>query len=140
MLLAMAKDFRVMVIKLADRLHNMQTLDALPPQKRTRIANETLDIYAPLAARLGIWQIKWQLEDLAFKHLHPEEFEVVRELVGKSRLEREEQLNLAIRTLKEKFERRGIVLVEMQGRPKHMYSIFNKMVKQGLKFEEIYDL
>ncbi len=140
MLLAMAKDFRVMVIKLADRLHNMQTLDALPPEKRTRIANETLDVYAPLAARLGIWQIKWQLEDLAFQHLHPKEFAEVSELVGKSRKEREEQLNLAIRTLKEKFEQRGIALVEIKGRPKHLYSIFNKMVKQGLEFEEIYDL
>ncbi len=140
MLLAMAKDFRVMVIKLADRLHNMQTLDALPPEKRTRIANETLDIYAPLAARLGIWQIKWQLEDLSFKHLHPQEFEFVSELVGKSRKERESQLSEAIQTLKEKFEKRGIKLAEMQGRPKHLYSIFTKMVKQGLKFEEIYDL
>jgi len=140
MLLAMAKDFRVMLIKLADRLHNMQTLDALAPEKRTRIANETLDIYAPLAARLGIWQIKWQLEDLAFKHLHPQEFEYVSELVGKSRKEREEQLRIAILTLKEKFEKRGIKVAEMQGRPKHLYSIFNKMVKQGLKFDEIYDL
>lgn len=140
MLLAMAKDFRVMVIKLADRLHNMQTLDALPPEKRTRIANETLAVYAPLAARLGIWQLKWQLEDLAFKNLHPKEFQEVSELVAKTRNEREDELTDAIRTLKERFERRGMRNVEVQGRPKHLFSIFTKMAQQGLPFEEIYDL
>jgi GTP diphosphokinase / guanosine-3',5'-bis(diphosphate) 3'-diphosphatase len=140
MLLAMAKDFRVMVIKLADRLHNMQTLDALDPKRRTRIANETLDIYAPLAARLGIWQIKWQLEDLAFKHLHPHEFQLVSDLVSKSRKQREQELNESIVRLKERFQQRGVKVVDVRGRPKHLYSIFNKMVKQGLEFEEIYDL
>jgi guanosine-3',5'-bis(diphosphate) 3'-pyrophosphohydrolase len=140
MLLAMAKDFRVMVIKLADRLHNMQTLDALDPSRRTRIANETLDIYAPLAARLGIWQIKWQLEDLAFKHLHPHEFQLVSDLVAKSRKQREQELNEAIVKLKERFQQRGVRVVDVRGRPKHLYSIFNKMVKQGLEFEQIYDL
>ncbi|HVT13003.1 MAG TPA: bifunctional (p)ppGpp synthetase/guanosine-3',5'-bis(diphosphate) 3'-pyrophosphohydrolase [Fimbriimonadaceae bacterium] len=140
MLLAMAKDFRVMVIKLADRLHNMQTLDALDPSRRTRIANETLDVYAPLAARLGIWQIKWQLEDLAFKHLHPHEFKVVSDLVSKSRTQREQELNEAIVKLKERFQQRGVKVVDVRGRPKHLYSIFNKMVKQGLEFDEIYDL
>lgn len=139
MLLAMAKDFRVMVIKLADRLHNMSTLEGLPPEKRSRIANETLDIYAPLAARLGIWQIKWQLEDLAFKHLHPDEFQQVSDLVAKSRGERERDLKEAILRLKTQFEEKGI-RAEVNGRPKHLYSIFNKMVKQGLKFEEIFDL
>lgn len=140
MLLAMAKDFRVMVIKLCDRLHNMKTLDALAPEKRSRIANETLDVYAPLAARLGIWQVKWQLEDLAFKHLHPKEFEQVSELVGKTRKEREQALREAIVILKEKFEARGIKLADIQGRPKHLFSIFGKMRKQGLRFDEIYDL
>jgi GTP diphosphokinase / guanosine-3',5'-bis(diphosphate) 3'-diphosphatase len=140
MLLAMAKDFRVMVIKLADRLHNMQTLDSLPPEKRSRIANETLDVYAPLAARLGIWQIKWQLEDLAFKNLHPHEFHQVSDLVAKSRRQREAELQEAVVALKTEFEKRGIKIMEIKGRPKHLYSIFNKMVKQGLKFEEIYDL
>lgn len=140
MLLAMASDFRVMVIKLADRLHNMQTLDALPPAKRTRIANETLDIFAPLAARLGIWQIKWQLEDLAFKHLHPAEFQQVSELVSKSRGQREEELRVSVLQLKERADKKGLTLLDVRGRPKHLYSIFNKMVKQGLKFEEIYDL
>ncbi len=140
MLLAMASDFRVMVIKLADRLHNMQTLDALPPEKRTRIANETLDVFAPLAARLGIWQIKWQLEDLAFKHLHPTEFQEVSELVAKTRTQREEELRDAVVLLKDRAEKKGLEILEIQGRPKHLYSIFNKMVKQGLAFDEIYDL
>jgi len=140
MLLAMASDFRVMVIKLADRLHNMQTLDSLAAPKRTRIANETLDVYAPLAARLGIWQIKWQLEDLAFKHLHPSEFQIVSDLVAKTRNQREEELREAIVQLKDRAEKKGLKVLDIRGRPKHLYSIFNKMVKQGLKFEEIYDL
>jgi GTP pyrophosphokinase len=140
MLLAMAQDFRVMVIKLADRLHNMQTLGALAPEKATRIAAETLDVYAPLAARLGIWQIKWQLEDLAFQALHPHEYQDVKERVAKTRRQREEELQEAILVLKRKFEERGIKIADIRGRPKHLYSIFNKMVKQGIKFEEIYDL
>ncbi len=140
MLLAMAKDFRVMVIKLADRLHNLQTLGALAEEKRIRIARETLDVYAPLAARLGIWQLKWQLEDLAFKHLHPSEFQRVSDLVSKSRVEREAELADSIRVIKEKLQARGVVSIEIRGRPKHLYSIFNKMVKQGVQFEEIYDL
>jgi GTP pyrophosphokinase len=140
MLLAMARDFRVMVIKLADRLHNMQTIRALPRDKQVRIANETLDIYAPLAARLGIWQVKWQLEDLAFETLHPDEFARVRELVSQSRADRERDIADAIVKLKDRFAQKGIKLVDIQGRPKHLYSIFNKMVKQGIPFEEIYDL
>jgi GTP pyrophosphokinase len=140
MLLAMAKDFRVMVIKLADRLHNMQTLDALRPEKRTRIASETLDVYAPLAARLGIWQIKWQLEDLSFKALHPEEFQRVSDLISKTRRQREEELNEALIVIKQKLQERAIRLVDIRGRPKHLYSIFNKIVKHGVPFEEIYDL
>lgn len=140
MLLAMARDFRVMVIKLADRLHNMMTLESLQADRRTRIANETLDIYAPLAARLGIWQIKWQLEDLAFKHLHPSEFQQVSELVAKSRRDREKETHEATVAIRERLKERGLKNVEVHGRPKHLYSIFNKMVKQGLEFEQIYDL
>ncbi len=140
MLLAMAKDFRVMVIKLADRLHNMQTLNAVTPEKQIRIANETLDVYAPLAGRLGIWQIKWQLEDLSFRYLHPDEYGHVDDLVSRSRGEREKDLQEATLALKHRFEQRGLKAVEIKGRPKHLYSIFNKMVKQGLEFTEIYDL
>lgn len=140
MLLAMARDFRVMVIKLADRLHNMRTLSALAPNKQVRIANETLDIYAPLAARLGMWQIKWQLEDLAFMHLHPNEYQEVKDRVAATREERERELQSITLTIKEKLESYGIRGAEIQGRPKHLYSIFSKMVKQGLEFEDIHDL
>lgn len=140
MLLAMASDLRVVVIKLADRLHNMMTLDALPPEKQIRIARETLEIYAPLAARLGIWQVKWQLEDLSFKYLHPKEFQQVSEMVGRARKEREKQTTEVIVTLKEGLQARGIKHIEIQGRPKHLFSIYNKMVKQGFSFEDILDL
>ena len=140
MLLAMARDVRVMVIKLADRLHNMQTLEAMAPEKRTRIAAETLDVYAPLAARLGIWQIKWQLEDLAFKYLHPAEFRDISARVAATRSEREEDLHKVIVLVKEELQRRGVEIVDLRGRPKHLYSIFNKIVGQGIPFEEVYDL
>jgi len=140
MLLAMAQDVRVMVIKLADRLHNMRTIGALKPEKQTRIANETLDIYAPLAARLGIWQIKWQLEDLAFKVLHPKEFQEISEKVAKSRTQRESELVEATRVLRRSLDARGLQNTQIASRPKHLFSIFNKIVKQGVPFEEIYDL
>ncbi|MGI8923710.1 MAG: RelA/SpoT family protein [Fimbriimonadales bacterium] len=140
MLMAMANDFRVMVIKLADRLHNMQTLGAMGEEKRVQIAQQTLDIYAPLSARLGIWQIKWQLEDLAFKHLHPKEFDEVGALVAKTRKEREQELSEAIVQLKERLEAVDIRNAEVQGRPKHLYSIYEKMAVHGFEFEEIYDL
>ncbi len=140
MLLAMARDVRVMVIKLGDRLHNMRTLESLPPEKRVRIANETLDVYAPLAARLGIWQIKWQLEDLSFRYLHPKEFQEISDLVAKTRTDRERELNEAIRIIKENLESRHLRNVEVIGRPKHLYSIFNKIALHGFQFEEILDL
>ena len=140
MLLAMAKDFRVMVIKLADRLHNMQTIDAVSPVRKARIAHETLDVYAPLAARLGIWQLKWQLEDLSFKALHPQEFARVSELVSKTRVQRQKEIDEAILRIKEQFREREITILDVRGRPKHLFSIFNKMVKDGSKFEDIYDL
>lgn len=140
MLLAMAKDYRVMVIKLADRLHNMQTLDHVPKEKQIRIASETLDVYAPLAARLGIWQIKWQLEDLSFKYLHPKEFISVSERVARSRKDRESEIQEVIVAIKDRLQARGVKVVEIRGRPKHLYSIYTKMVKGGIPFEEIYDL
>jgi GTP pyrophosphokinase len=140
MLLAMADDFRVMVIKLADRLHNMQTLEALAQEKRERIAQQTLDVFAPLAGRLGIWQVKWQLEDLAFKYLHPEEFDRISGMVAKTRREREQELNKSIVMLKERLEAAGIKKVEVQGRPKHLYSIYEKMAVHGFEFDNIFDL
>ena len=140
MLLAMAQDVRVMVIKLADRLHNMRTLVSLPETRQTRIAAETLDIYAPLAGRLGIWQMKWQLEDLSFKVLHPTDFTKISEMVAKSRDEREKQVGEAISSLRARLDERGLKHVEIMGRPKHLYSIYLKLSVQKVPFEEIYDL
>lgn len=138
-LLAMARDFRVMVIKLADRLHNMRTLSALPPERQIRVATETLQIFAPLAHRLGIWQVKWQLEDLAFKHLYPREYNEIVERVSKTRRVRESELNNVIEIIRARMNQEGIH-AEIQGRPKHLWSIYQKMLKQELDFEEIYDL
>lgn len=138
-LLAMARDFRVMVIKLADRLHNMRTLSALPPERQIKVATETLQIYAPLAHRLGIWQIKWQLEDLAFKYLHPQEYEEMVSTVSKTRRERESELNQVTAIIKDRFSKENL-RAEIQGRPKHLWSIYQKMQKQEVDFEDIYDL
>ena len=137
--LAMARDFRVMVIKLADRLHNMRTLSALPPERQIKVASETLQIYAPLAHRLGIWQIKWQLEDLAFKHLHPDDYKNIVERVSKTRKERESELDEAIAIIKKRFDKEHIK-AEIHGRPKHLYGIYQKMLKQEVDYDEIYDL
>jgi len=138
-LLAMARDFRVMVIKLADRLHNMRTLSALPPERQIRVATETLQIFAPLAHRLGIWQVKWQLEDLAFKHLYSLEYNEIVDRVSKTRRVRESELNNVIEIIRARMNQEGIQ-AEIQGRPKHLWSIYQKMLKQELDFEEIYDL
>ncbi len=137
-LLAMAKDLRVMIIKLADRLHNMRTLSALPEPRQKRVAEETLQIFAPLAHRLGIWQIKWQLEDLAFKYVKPNEYNEVSEKVNRTRKERESDISLAIDILGHRLEQEGIT-AEINGRPKHLYSIYNKMRKQGIDITDIYD-
>ncbi|MDH7481094.1 MAG: bifunctional (p)ppGpp synthetase/guanosine-3',5'-bis(diphosphate) 3'-pyrophosphohydrolase [Armatimonadota bacterium] len=137
--LAMAHDFRVMVIKLADRLHNMRTLSALPEERRLKVANETLQIFAPLAHRLGIWQIKWQLEDLAFKYVEPKAYADIVEKVSKTRREREQELNNVIETIRARLEKEGLK-AEIQGRPKHLYSIHQKMASQEIDFRDIYDL
>ncbi len=137
--LAMARDIRVMIIKLADRLHNMRTLWALPEDRQKKIAEETLQIYAPLAHRLGIWTIKWQLEDLAFKYLYPKEFAEIAEKVARTRREREQQIEEAIQILAHRLQQNGISAV-IQGRPKHLWSIYQKMLKQEIPFEGIYDL
>jgi GTP pyrophosphokinase len=139
-LLAMAKDFRVMVIKLADRLHNMRTLQGLSEERRKKVAEETMQIFAPLAHRLGIWQIKWQLEDLAFKNLYPEEYNSLTERITKTRREREKDISDAIHHLRVTFAASGMPDVEIQGRPKHLWSIYNKMKKQELDLSELYDL
>jgi GTP pyrophosphokinase len=138
MFLAMAKDIRVIIIKLADRLHNMRTLASLPPPKQQSIAKETVEIYAPIAHRLGIWRMKWDLEDLALRYLDPESYRDIAERVAKKRTEREDTVERVIAELISQFEKAG-VKAEVTGRPKHFYSIHKKMVK-GRDFSTIYDL
>ncbi len=138
--IAMARDLRVMVIKLADRLHNMRTLGAMPEPKRKRIAEETLQIFAPLAHRLGIWQIKFELEDLAFKYSEPEQYSKLAQQVAQTRSEREDEVEEAITSLRERLEMEGVSDVHITGRPKHLYSIYQKMLKQELDFKDIFDL
>src|SRR4051794_29095157 len=135
----MAQDVRVILIKLADRLHNMRTLGALPKQKQQEIAKETLEIFAPLAHRLGIHAIKWELEDLAFATLHPRKYREIKELVSQQRDEREEYVTRAGRYLHKELEAVGIE-AEISGRAKHFYSIYSKMARKGREFNEIYDL
>lgn len=139
MLIAMAKDLRVIMVKLADRLHNMHTLDHLRPDKQRRIAYETLDIYAPLADRLGIGTIKWELEDMSLHYLNPEEYYHIVNLMDAKRSVREKYIADAITTLKKTLDSLGIKY-EIYGRPKHLYSIYKKMVNKHKDFSEIYDL
>ena len=139
MMVAMATDVRVILIKLADRLHNMRTLDALPKQKQLDKARETLEIYAPLAHRLGIHAIKWELEDLAFARLHPRKYEEIKKLVAQQRTERERYVSDAGEFLRKELKEVGID-AEISGRAKHFYSIYSKMTKKGREFNEIYDL
>ncbi len=139
MLLAMAQDIRVVLIKLADRLHNMRTLYVLPLDKQQRIARQTMEIYAPLAERLGIWQIKWELEDLAFKALDPERFRDLANLLDTRRTGRETYIDRAIAELRPNLESAGIQ-ADIEGRPKHIYSIWKKMQRKGAEFGEIYDV
>jgi guanosine-3',5'-bis(diphosphate) 3'-pyrophosphohydrolase len=139
MMVAMATDVRVILIKLADRLHNMRTLSALPKQKQLDKARETLEIYAPLAHRLGIHAIKWELEDLSFQRLHPRKYDEIKKLVSQQRPEREEYVEEAGRFLREELRKVGIE-AEISGRAKHFYSIYSKMTKKGREFNEIYDL
>ncbi len=139
MFLAMAEDIRVVLIKLADRLHNMRTLAALPLEKQQRIAHQTMEIYAPLAERLGIWQMKWELEDLAFKALEPERYRELANLLDTRRAGRERFIQQAIDELRPALEAAGIE-ADIQGRPKHLTSIWKKMQRKSAGFEEIYDV
>lgn len=139
MFLVMAHDIRVVIIKLADRLHNMRTIDYLPPEKRERIAKETLQIYAPLAHRLGIYKLKWELEDLSFKVLNPEMYETISNYVTKTRKEREAYIEEVKKILSAELDKIGINAF-VQGRPKHFYSIYQKMKKKNLSLNEVMDL
>jgi guanosine-3',5'-bis(diphosphate) 3'-pyrophosphohydrolase len=138
MFMAMAKDIRVIIIKLADRLHNMRTLASLPATKQKAIARETLDIYAPIAHRLGIWKIKWDIEDLCLRYLDPEPYREIVERVNKTRVEREADVATVIGSLQGEFGHLTIN-AQIQGRPKHFYSIYSKL-KKGRDFSTIYDL
>jgi guanosine-3',5'-bis(diphosphate) 3'-pyrophosphohydrolase len=142
MLVAMAEDLRVVFIKLADRLHNMRTLSALTPEMQRSIAQETLEIYAPLAHRLGIWELKWQLEDLSFRYLVPERYRQIAKLVAARRAQREKFIAQVIKILEGEFKRQGL-RAEISGRPKHIYSIYQKMQRyaaQDKHFDDIHDL
>jgi guanosine-3',5'-bis(diphosphate) 3'-pyrophosphohydrolase len=138
-LMAMGDDVRVILIKLADRLHNMRTLNHMPDEKRLRIARETMDIFAPLANRLGIWEIKWELEDLSFRYLNPEGYKEVAEKLADKRINREQEIQTIIEELK-KIMHEGGIKAEISGRPKHIYSIFQKMKKKNEVFEMVRDL
>jgi len=139
MLVAMAKDVRVLLIKLADRLHNMRTIASLPEEKQKRIAQETLDIYAPLAHRLGIQDVKWQLEDLAFAVMHPKRYAEIELMVASAAPEREGGLDDVLDQVRSRLEQLHIA-AEVTGRPKHYWSIYEKMVVRGKEFDEINDL
>tara|TARA_B100000131_G_scaffold115848_1_gene112823 strand:- start:1063 stop:3237 length:2175 start_codon:yes stop_codon:yes gene_type:complete len=139
MFLAMAEDYRVIIIKLADRLHNMKTLQFLVPEKQKRIAKETLEIYGPLAHRLGIYNIKWQLEDIAFRYIYPEKYTEVKELVEQTREERETFVENIILKIHDQLDKEKISS-SIKGRPKHLYSIYQKLDKKNTTIHQLYDL
>lgn len=138
MFLAMVDDPRVVFIKLADRLHNLRTLGVLPEDRRKRIARETLELFAPLANRLGIWQMKWELEDLGFRFLYPDKYKEIARLIDERRPDRESYIEHIIHTLRQRFHEEGIE-AEISGRPKHIYSIWKKIERKG-SFDQVYDV
>lgn len=140
MLLTMGDDVRTVLIKLADRLHNMRTLGYMPSHKQKQIAQETMDIYAPLANRLGIWQLKWELEDLSFRYLEPEAYKSIAAKIDERRADREAYMKDIAAKLKSELKKQSIDNVTITARPKHIYSIYKKMQRKQLPFEEIYDV
>lgn len=140
MLLTMGDDVRVVLIKLADRLHNMRTLGYMPQHKQVAIARETMDIFAPLANRLGIWQIKWELEDLSFRYLEPDAYKTIATRIDERRADRETYMRDIAALLREELAFHGIEKVTISARPKHIYSIYRKMERKQLPFDEIYDV
>ncbi|MDO8666836.1 MAG: HD domain-containing protein, partial [Gemmatimonadales bacterium] len=140
LLVSVAKDARVIIVKLADRLHNMRTLEHLPEEKRSRIALETREIYAPLSHRFGMGNVRAELEDLAFKFLEPEEYKGLAKKVTAKRAEREDLVERMREPLGRALERAGIAEVDVTGRPKHLWSINKKILNRNLPYEDIYDL
>lgn len=145
MFIAMAEDVRIIIVKLADRLHNLRTLEHMPPHKQRRIAQETLEIYAPLAHRLGMGQLKWELEDLSFRYLHPEAYHALLSRIQETQEARERVIQRAMAALQETLEKDELLQAQLQGfevtgRPKHLYSIWKKMEREGKALEQIYDL
>ncbi|HLM84332.1 MAG TPA: RelA/SpoT family protein [Candidatus Bathyarchaeia archaeon] len=138
--MAMAEDIRVVIIKLADRLHNMRTLDALPLEKQLRIAHETMDIFAPIANRLGIGEIKGELEDLSFKYLDPENYKLAKDLLDKEFTEREKGVHTAIRELREELLKYKIKVMDVHGRTKHVYRFFLKLQKHDMDVDRVHDV
>ncbi len=139
MLLSMVNDIRVMLLKFADRLHNMRTLEYLSREKQVRMAKETLDIYAPFAHRFGLAKIKWELEDLAFKYIHPAEYDEIAHKLKSRRKERETYIKKFIKPVEDRLRAEKMTF-EIEGRPKHLYSIYNKMMNRNKQLDEIYDL
>src|SRR3954449_2515484 len=139
LIIAMAEDLRVILIKLADRLHNLRTIEYLGKQKQLQKARETLEVYAPLAHRLGIHALKWELEDLAFQTLHPRKYEEIKQMVAERRTDREELVREAAMVLQKELDKVDVP-AEISGRAKHFFSIYDKMAKKGREFNEIYDL
>ncbi len=139
MMLAMVDDVRVVLVKLCDRLHNMRTLGAVGADKQKRVASETLEIFSPLANRLGVWQVKWELEDLSFRYMEPTAYKEIAKQLSEKRIVRQEYIDNFIAELSQTLESRNIQ-AEVKGRPKHIYSIWNKMQKKGLEFEQLFDV
>src|SRR5215813_407019 len=139
LIIAMAEDVRVILIKLADRLHNLREIEYLGKQKQVQKAKETLEVYAPLAHRLGIHALKWELEDLSFQTLHPRKYAEIKAMVADQRADREEQAEKAAEILGDELEKADVP-ADITGRAKHLYSIYDKMAKRGREFNEIYDL
>ncbi|HHP7232397.1 MAG TPA: RelA/SpoT family protein [Xenococcaceae cyanobacterium] len=140
MFLAMAKDIRVIIVKLADRLHNMRTLEHLKPEKQQRISRETREIFAPLANRLGIGRFKWELEDLSFKYLETAAYNQIKAFISERRDAREARIEQMTEILRSRLDKLSIKVLELKGRPKHLYGIYQKMQRQNKEFEEIYDI
>lgn len=139
-LLASAKDIRILIIKLCDRLHNMRTLKELPTDKKTRVAKETMLIYVPIAQKIGLYSLKWELEDLAFKYMNPEMFDFIKDKINMKRTQREEIVNKAVVEIKEVLDMSGVKNVLVLGRPKNFYSIYKKIKNKAKTFEDIFDL